>query len=124
MLLKIPAEAPESNSTTAKSIEKSTPVQKTYTTITATPAPTKPPLVTSTYGIKTPTPAPKATTVKVETVDYSMVEVGAEVTHKAFGTGKVTWIDKAGKHIRVEFAAGEKTFIFPDAFKQGFLKAN
>ena len=51
-----------------------------------------------------------------------MVEVGAKVTHKAFGTGEVTWIDKAGKHIRVEFAAGEKTFIFPDAFKQGFLK--
>lgn len=53
-----------------------------------------------------------------------MVEVGAKVTHKTFGTGEVTWIDKAGKHIRVEFSAGEKTFIFPDAFKQGFLKPN
>ena len=37
----------------------------------------------------------------------------------AVGPGKR---DKAGKHIRVEFSAGEKTFIFPDAFKQGFLK--
>lgn len=119
-----PAEEPEEKkpAPVTKPVEKPTPVQKTYTTITATPAAPKPPLVTSTYGIKTPTPAPKAATLKVETVDYSMVEVGAEVTHKAFGTGKVTWIDKAGKHIRVEFAAGEKTFIFPDAFKQGFLK--
>lgn len=33
-----------------------------------------------------------------------------------------TKIDKAQKHIRVKFAAGEKTFIFPDAFKAGFLK--
>ena len=40
----------------------------------------------------------------------------------SIGTGEVTWIDKAGKHIRVEFSAGEKTFIFPEAFKQGFLK--
>jgi len=50
------------------------------------------------------------------------VEVGSAVTHKAFGAGTVTWIDKAQKHIRVTFSAGEKTFIFPDAFKQGFLK--
>ena len=34
----------------------------------------------------------------------------------------VTKIDKAKKHIRVTFGIGEKTFIFPDAFKQGFLK--
>ena len=40
----------------------------------------------------------------------------------SIGTGEVTWIDKAGKHICVEFSAGEKTFIFPDAFKQVFLK--
>lgn len=119
-----PEEEPEQKkpAPVTKPVEKPTPVQKTYTTITATPAAPKTPLVTSTYGIKTPTPAPKAATVKVETVDYSMVEVGAKVTHKTFGTGEVTWIDKAGKHIRVEFSAGEKTFIFPDAFKQGFLK--
>ena len=44
------------------------------------------------------------------------------VVHKAFGEGTVTKIDKAQKHIRVTFAIGEKTFIFPDAFKMGFLK--
>lgn len=119
-----PAEEPEkaAPAPAPKSLEKTATAQKTFTKITATPAPAKTPLVTSSFGIKTPTPAPTAATVKVETVDYSMVEVGAKVTHKAFGTGEVTWIDKAGKHIRVEFGAGEKTFIFPDAFKQGFLK--
>ena len=45
------------------------------------------------------------------------VKDGSIVLHKAFGEGTVTKIDKAQKHIR-----GEKTFIFPDAFKQGFLK--
>lgn len=44
------------------------------------------------------------------------------VLHKAFGEGTVTKIDKAQKHIRVTFGIGEKTFIFPDAFKQGFLR--
>ena len=47
---------------------------------------------------------------------------GSIVLHKAFGEGTVTKIDKAQKHIRVTFGIGEKTFIFPDAFKQGFLK--
>ena len=50
------------------------------------------------------------------------VKDGSIVLHKAFGEGMVTRIDKAQKHIRVNFGIGEKTFIFPDAFKQGFLK--
>ena len=50
------------------------------------------------------------------------VHKGDVVVHKIFGTGTITWIDKTGKHIRVNFNAGEKTFIFPDAFKAGFLK--
>ena len=50
------------------------------------------------------------------------VKNGSAVVHKSFGDGTVTKIDKAQKHIRVKFVAGEKTFIFPDAFKQGFLK--
>ena len=44
------------------------------------------------------------------------------IDYKVFGEGTVTKIDKAQKHIRVTFGIGEKTFIFPDAFKQGFLK--
>jgi len=50
------------------------------------------------------------------------VSVGSVVVHKVFGEGTVTQLDKVLKHIRVAFAKDEKTFIFPDAFKQGFLR--
>lgn len=93
----------------------------------AAPAIAKPSLVTESFGIMKPE-MPKSTIVaqvekpKEEEVELSGVEVGTAVTHKAFGAGTVAWIDKAKRHIRVTFSAGEKTFIFPDAFKQGFLK--
>ena len=87
----------------------------------------KPDLVTESFGIKKPelpkTPViPQVQKPEVVDLDLSGVNVGVAVTHKAFGAGTVTWIDKAQKHIRVTFNVGEKTFIFPDAFKQGFLK--
>ena len=50
------------------------------------------------------------------------VKIGATVTHKKFGEGAVTWIDGAKKHIRIKFAAGEKQFVFPDAFIMKFLE--
>ena len=50
------------------------------------------------------------------------VAVGSIVVHKVFGEGTVSQLDKVMKHIRVAFAKDEKTFIFPDAFKQGFLR--
>ena len=56
------------------------------------------------------------------TCNAPQVSEGSIVIHKSFGEGTVTKLDKAQKHIRVKFAVGEKTFIFPDAFKQGFLK--
>lgn len=87
----------------------------------------KPNLVTESFGIKKPELpkmpiVPQVQKPKEEEIDLSGVDIGAAVTHKAFGSGTVTWIDKAQKHIRVTFKVGEKTFIFPDAFKQGFLK--
>lgn len=87
----------------------------------------KPTLVTESFGIKKPTIPQTPVVVPVQkpaevNVDLSSVEVGASVVHKTFGDGTITWIDRAQKHIRVTFNAGEKTFIFPDAFKQGFLK--
>lgn len=50
------------------------------------------------------------------------VTVGAPVAHNKFGKDIVTHLDKPGKHIKIKFADGEKMFIFPDAFKNGFLK--
>lgn len=54
-------------------------------------------------------------------MDLSGVSQNTMVHHKTFGEGQVSSLDKAKKHIRVRFAAGEKLFIFPDAFVNGFL---
>ena len=56
-------------------------------------------------------------------IDLSGIKKNVQVIHKTFGVGTVTKLDKAQKHVRVKFKAGEKTFIFPDAFIKGFLKA-
>lgn len=79
------------------------------------------PSVTAQHGIK---PAgPKAVqAAKSEELAVPDVTEGSVVIHKSFGEGSVTKIGKAQKYIRVTFAVGEKTFIFPDAFKQGFLE--
>ena len=87
--------------------------------------PTKPKttLVTAQYGIK-PAPTPKPTEPskpKKAEIDLSGVKVGAEVKHKKFGMGKIVKMDKAEKYVYVQFAVGEKRFVFPDAFVQGFL---
>lgn len=55
------------------------------------------------------------------TFDYSRIVAGALVSHKKFGDGVITNIDKANKYIRIKFSVGEKMFIF-DAFKMGFLE--
>lgn len=54
----------------------------------------------------------------------ALVGVGTMVKHKTFGNGTVVWMDKLKKYIRVKFTAGEKQFIFPDAFVGGFLDIN
>lgn len=55
------------------------------------------------------------------TFDYSRIVAGALVSHKKFGDGVITNIDKANKYIKIKFSVGEKMFIF-DAFKMGFLE--
>lgn len=103
------------------SVKKTVTSAPTHNTpITTTKPKTVTPSVTAQYGIK---PATQVTTEKKEEVFVAPdVQDGSIVVHKAFGEGTVTKIDKAQKHIRVTFAIGEKTFIFPDAFKMGFLK--
>ena len=62
------------------------------------------------------------TPVKPKKLDIPEVTVGMVAMHKKFGKGTISNIDKAGKHLRVKFAeGGEKAFIYPDAFVQGFL---
>ena len=49
------------------------------------------------------------------------LEMGASVLHKKFGIGTVERLNKSEKFIYVKFSEGEKKFIFPDAFVNGFL---
>ncbi len=80
--------------------------------------------VTAVYGVKptiTTTITAKEEPKKPE-LDLSGAVAGATVIHKKFGEGKIVRIDKAQKYIKVDFGAGEKTFVFPSAFEMGFLK--
>lgn len=53
---------------------------------------------------------------------YDNVGEGTVVTHKKFGVGQVTKIDKKAQYIFVSFKdGGEKKFLFPRAFTDGFL---
>ena len=47
--------------------------------------------------------------------------IGMKVKNIRYGEGIVT--DQNGKYVTVEFTAGAKNFILPDAFEKGFLKA-
>ncbi len=57
--------------------------------------------------------------------DYSFVKPGLIVTHKTFGKGRVVKLleDKRDKKIIIAFGKAEKMFMFPDAFKNGFITA-
>lgn len=97
-------------------IEKPQPALKPVTTA-------KPSLLTSQYGIKSPVEEqPKVEKIKEPDpkMDLSAVKIDAIVKHKIFGEGVIVKLND--KHIYVEFKAGQKNFIFPDAFMQGFLK--
>lgn len=54
-------------------------------------------------------------------MDLSSVNIGTKVLHKKFGEGTITNIDKARKYIRIAFSVGEKTFVMPSCFEEGFL---
>lgn len=100
------------------------------TTKSATP---KSNFVTSQYGIK-PTASMKTNVpikhiVNKDTlkeneadIDLSTAVRGAKVIHKIFGEGEILNTDKKQKYVYVKFAAGQKSFIFPDSFYNGYLK--
>lgn len=89
--------------------------------------------VTSQYGIK-PTASMKTNVpikhiVNKDTlkeneadIDLSTAVSGAKVIHKIFGEGEILNTDKKQKYVYVKFAAGQKSFIFPDSFYNGYLK--
>jgi hypothetical protein len=57
-----------------------------------------------------------------EEIQVPVVNMGDTVRHKLFGEGTISFMDKAQKKIRVKFSAGEKVFVYPDAFLDKHLK--
>lgn len=97
----------------AKSESKKSAVQVTKpTAVPVTPKPAPP------FNRFAPTSPPPPQ--EESKVDISDVKPGSMVKHKAFGDGSVIAI-KDGKII-VSFGKAEKTFLFPQAFEQGFLR--
>lgn len=80
-------------------------------------------LVTASYGIKSPvtTTVQKSQEHKKPEIDLSGAVIGATVMHKKFGEGKIANIDNARKYVKISFSAGEKMFVFPNCFEDGFL---
>ena len=69
--------------------------------------------------------APAAKPAEKPKVDLSHVGAGTVVIHKAFGEGIVKKSDRGtggSTFIHVMFGKNEKTFGFPGAFYDGFLK--
>ena len=50
------------------------------------------------------------------------IEAGDIVYHKKFGKGEVVKINKNERFMYVKFMLGEKKFMFPGAFLDGFLE--
>lgn len=99
--------------------------EKKVTTIPTkvTTTPKKPTVVTPIKPVITPMKPTPVLPEKQKEPEYipPHVEVGTVVIHKMFGEGTVTWI-KENKYVYVKFTAiGGKNFVYPDAFKQGFL---
>ena len=55
-------------------------------------------------------------------VRLERIEAGDIVYHKKFGKGEIVKINKNEKFIYVKFMLGEKKFMFPGAFLDGFLE--
>lgn len=49
--------------------------------------------------------------------------LGTAVSHKKYGEGTIVKFDHENNHLTVAFAEGEKIFLFPDCFENGFLVA-
>ena len=95
------------------------PVVQKRPVVQVKPAVRPPESVTGQYGVKPPVAAP-VTPAKKQELPAPVVRDGMTVVHKNFGEGTVRF-DKTKKYITVTFTAGEKKFVFPDAFTKGFL---
>ena len=65
-------------------------------------------------------PLPADRTDETKRAEVSAVSVGTGVYHRKFGPGTVKSL--TASRVTVRFADGEKTFVYPDIFRNGFLR--
>lgn len=81
------------------------------------PLPEMPKINLGSYSaVQKPVQKPKAD------IQVPKVNVGDTVFHKKFGEGTISFMDQVQTKLRVQFKAGEKLFVYPDAFVNGYLK--
>ena len=89
------------------------------------PTPPKPAMPTYRPSFVPPKPAAAPRPAEAPKPDLSRVVPGAIVIHRAFGAGSVLSIEKkpnGSAHVQVKFGETIKTFGYPGAFYDGFLK--
>ena len=114
---KQPAKAPES--TAAK------PRPTAPSPTPSRPIPPKPAMPTYRPAFVPPRPAEATRHAEAPKPDLSRVAPGVTVIHRAFGEGVVTSIEKKSNgsaYVHVRFKTAQKSFGYPSAFYDGFLK--
>lgn len=105
-----------SESTTEPRVTVKTPVKS----VVAQPKPVvAQPVKTAASEVAKPVHTDEAEDLKAR---LEKIETGDIVYHKKFGKGEVVKINKNEKFIYVKFMLGEKKFMFPGAFLDGFLE--
>lgn len=87
------------------------------------PTPAPEPVTPRQIHLRTEPKKPVLKPISTKKDEYVPPEVhpGDSVVHNKFGQGTVIKLDKAKKYIHVQFDHGDKNFIYPDSFKNGFL---
>lgn len=105
-----------SESTTEPRVTVKTPVKS----VVAQPKPVvAQPVKTAASEVAKPVHTDEAEDLKAR---LEKIETGDIVYHKKFGKGEIVKINKNEKFIYVKFMLGEKKFMFPGAFLDGFLE--
>lgn len=86
------------------------------------PAPTETPSATEERKPIPEESAPRPQEEKTPEYIPPAIAIGDTVQHKKFGEGRITEIDAACKYFHVAFAEGKKKFVYPNAFRDGFLE--
>jgi len=86
----------------------------------AAPRPAVPEPDTDSFERRKPIEAAATKKAEKPRVDTSGVAIGVRVKHQQFGIGTVTKLD--GERITVAFEIGQKVFVFPYAFDDGYLR--